>query len=233
MRRVIYALMMVLLITSVVGAQAVNSRYGNRIWVSAESFHAKSAGAATGKVGLDGTAPAFTEISTFGVAGWAMTTADVISTYMPFPADRVNKKFPLAVRIWWVSESADDDGGIDWKFAMEEKNLADEDAMEAAAAASLADKISFAADSTETQFGVNTTNWDTISVTALRDYSYDTMVEISVELDDVAQALGAVADEIHFIGLEFCSPPMDYKATSFSVSGSTQHANAQGITLSQ
>jgi len=235
MKQIVRALLAVLLLAGIADAQAINSRGGNRIWIPAQSFHATSAGADAGKISLDATVPVFTEISSFGVAGWAMTTADVVSTYMVFPADLINKKFPLAVRLWWTSTSGTDDGGIDWQFGMEEKVLSAETAFEAAAAASLADKITFDEDTVKVQYGINSTNWDTISKTALRPYHQDTMVEISVELGSLTVATGtqSSADETIFMGIELCSPPADFKADSFYVSGSTAHVTTPGITLGQ
>lgn len=231
MKRYLLVLLALVLFAGQADAQSAIAGNGNRIFIPATAFHHLGGGAATAVVSMHGTPAAMAEISTFGIGGWLMSTADAVSMYMVYPADKINNLYPLAVRIWWTATSAVDAGGIDWLFDMEEKSLGGEDALEAATVA-LADAIVFAADSTEVQFGVQTTDWDTISSAALNTYHQDCLIEIQVELNStVSGVLNLGADEVSFLGVELLGVPKDYKQSNFNVQGSTQHGASTGIVL--
>jgi hypothetical protein len=211
-----------------VDGQAIQGN-GNRQWIPAHDFH--KIGAASGSADLGsfhGTPSLFSEISTFGIAGWEMASGDAVSLYFPWPAHLHNVLYPVAARIWFTSDSGDDDGAIDWLLDIEEKRMGQEDAMEAATVA-LADGIAFAADSSKVAFGVNTTAWDTFTVTDMNTYNHDTLVLLGVELNDEGDT---TADEIHFLGVEFLFVPKDYRQSNFHIYGSTTAGgDDHGLTL--
>lgn len=199
----------------------------NTYWIPATDFHFVLAeGTPNTVVAAAGTAIQ-AEISTFGIVGVPMTAADLVSTYFPWPNHWHNKLYPVAARVWWTSTSADDDGTIVWLLDTEEKTIGGEDALEAATVA-LADGIAFAADSTEVQYGIQATSWDTLGVVALQTYHNDSMIELSVELDDDGTATG---DEIVFLGVELYFLPIDYRRPNYFIPGSTAHGTNHGITV--
>lgn len=214
MKRFIFVLACVIGLAATVHAQGV----GHRHWIPATSFHAIHAeGTPNTHVAAAGTAVP-TEISTFGLVGYAMTAADLVSTMFPWPAEYHNPLYAVGYRIWWVSDSAGaTDGGVDWLLDVEEKALATEDPLETATVA-LADGIVFAADSSKVQYAISTTNWDTIGVEAHQTYHYDTMVEMSVELDDDGDLTG---DEPHFLGVEIYFVPKDFRGDVYYIPAST------------
>ena len=169
-----------------------------------------------------------TEISSFGITGYAMTAADLVSQYFMWPDLYHNKLYPVACRVVWTSDSADDDAGVDWLVGMEEKPFRSETALEASTAAGLADQITFAADSTKVQFGVQVTQWDTFGVVAMSTYDGDCLVQLGVELDDDGDQTG---DEPHFLGLELFFVPPDFRGANFYVPGITWHDTEHGIAL--
>ena len=169
----------------------------------------------------------FNEISTFGVAGWQMTALDGVATYTVWPGWDHNKNYPVAFRLWWTSSSADDDGTIVWKLSMEHKAMGGEAAIERADT-TMASTISFAADSSEVQYGIQTTKWDTITVTTTTSFTYDTLVEFAVKL---AEDGTASADEMHFLGMELFLVPKDFRGSTYNVPGSTAHGATHGIAL--
>ena len=234
MKRLYAMLMALLLLAGVAHAQAPGQN-GNRIWIPATSFHflVPSSGdlaSAAGVFAMAGTPSQFGEISTFEVGGWQMASGDNVGTYMPWPYDKVNPLYPLAVRVWYASDSGDDDGARVWLFGMEEKVA--HAAIEASTAAGLADQITFAAteagDSTVTQYGMMFTVWDSISSASLNTYTRDALVEIGVELDDAGQS---TADETHLLGVELLGVPHGYSQSTFVISGSTLLGQNSGLTL--
>lgn len=167
------------------------------------------------------------EVSTFGVSGIPMATADLCALTTMWPTEYHNNLYPVAARIIWTSDSADDDGSIDWLLSIEEKAFGAETALEAATVA-MADDIAFAAETTTIQFGVQATNWDTLGVTALSTYNGETLVQIMVELDDEGDT---TSDEVHLLGVEFFFVPKDFKRANFFVPGSTSQSTDHGIAL--
>lgn len=198
-------------------------------WIPIQDFHSIHAeGTPNTAVSAAGTSVP-TEISTFGLTGYAMASGDLVSTFFPWPAYHHNLLYAVAYRIWWTSDSADDDGDVDWLLDVEEKAMGTEAALETATVA-LADGIVFAADATTIQYGVQATSWDTIGVEAHSTYNYDTLVELSVELNDVGDT---TADEVHFLGVEILFVPKDFRGGTYHVPGSTSQSTNHGIPLAK
>ena len=167
------------------------------------------------------------EISSFGVGGIPMATADLAALTHMWPDEYHNKLYPVAARVIWTSDNAADDGSIDWLLSIEEKAFATEAPLEAATVA-LADDIAFAAETTTIQFGVQATNWDTLGVAAMATYNAETLVEIMVELNDEGDT---TSDEVHLLGIEFFFVPRDFRGANFYVPGSTSQGVDHGIAL--
>jgi len=205
------------------GAWDTQAQIGNRIWIPYTDFHRVTntgvSMASTADVG---------EISSFGIGGFPMDTADLVSMYLPFPADKINTRYPLGVRIWYASVSSGDDGGIDWLFDIEEKAITLIPTALETATTALADGIAFAADSSTIQYAVNITDCDTIGVAALSTYNSETLVELSIELNDRGDAS---ADELHFLGVELIGVPLDFQQSNFYIPGATQHQSDKGLTI--
>jgi hypothetical protein len=199
----------------------------HRMWIPTQDFHTIHA-EGTPNTGVSAAGTAITsEISSFGLIGVPMATADLIATMFPWPDEYHNKLYAVAYRIWWTSDNAADDGAIDWLLDVEEKAMGTEAALTAATVA-LADGIVFAAETTTIQYGVQATVWDTIGVEAHSTYNYDTMVELSVELNDAGET---AADEVHFLGVEIYFIAKDFRGATGYVPGSTSQSTDHGIKL--
>ena len=167
------------------------------------------------------------EISTFGVSGIPMATADLAALTTMWPTEYHNNLYPVAVRIIWASDSAGDDGSIDFLFSIEEKSFGAQSALEAATVA-MADDIAFAAETSNVQFGVQATAWDSLGVVAMSTYNGETLVQMMVELNDEGDT---ASDEVHLLGVEIFFVPPDFKGANFYVPGSTAQAATNGIAL--
>ncbi len=197
------------------------------MWIPAQDFHYVLAeGTPNTVVGASGTAIQ-AEISSFGIVGVPMASGDALGTLFPWPGHLHNPLYPVAYRIWWTSDSADDDGSIDWLLDVEEKAMSAETALEAATVA-LADAIVYAADATTVQYGVQATVWDTVGVEAHQTYNSDDLVELAVELNDEGDT---TADEVHFLGVQIYFVPKDFRGSNYHIPGSTSQSTNHGITV--
>lgn len=226
MRKYVVAFCALILLS--VSADAFGQAEGYRMFIHASEFNNLMIEGTPNTHGTAAGTAVPTEISSLGITGYAMTAADLVAQYTMWPALYHNKLYPVAARIIWTSDSADDDAGVDWLLGIEEKPFRSETALEATVAASLADKITFAADSTKVQYGVQCTAWDTLGVVAMSTYDGDCLVQISVELDDDGDQTG---DEPHFLGVEFFFVPRDFRGANFYVPGITWHDTEHGIAL--
>ena len=174
-----------------------------------------------------GTGGNYNETSTFSVYSLEMTTADDAGLLTTLPWD-IDKNYPLAMRVWYLSESADDDGGIVWIVAL--KEVTQLGALVATTTAGLSDDITMDTDSTTVSYGVEATKFDTLGTAALSTYSLEKLVQISVELDSDGDAS---ADEIRFLGLELLYVSKMWRAQddSLHVPAGNYHYTDGGITL--
>ena len=224
----LFAVFTVLVLLAGVSTQAESGDRAYRRFFPASDFHNLLIEGTPNVLGTAAGTAEESEISSFGISGYAMTAADLVSTFFIWPDKYHNKLYAVACRVVWISDSADDDTGIDWKVGMEEKAFNQETALEAGTAAGLADKIAFTADNSNVQYGVQTTVWDTFSVGAMQTYDGACLVQLAVELDDDGDATG---DEPHFLGVELYFIPPDFRGSTWNVPGVTMHSTEHGIAI--
>lgn len=200
LKNVMLALVM-LLAWSVAPAHAQEKYLGRKFYSVTDFLHAQTttvstaADAAYNFQHLNTGGSVLTEISTFGVAGYAMTAADVLGMLAPELPD-ADRTYTRAYRIAYTSSSTDSDGGINWLFSQEERSP--NSALEATTVG-LADDIAFDSDSATVQYGTRWTTPDSQSSSTFSTYNTSTLRQLMVELDADGDASG---DEIHFLGME-------------------------------
>ena len=182
------------------------------IYIPAQSFDLcpGTVGAAgTGTYASYGVGGQITEISTFGLLGMQMSTADDVRTQLPFPDD-VDKRYPAAFRVRYTSSGGASDGAINWLVHM--AALGPTTALTDIANSGIRhhagwDTINYGAvDSVDVAYGMQYTRWDTMCVDSLQAaYDKQTTWLLAVEIESDGDAS---ADELHFLGLEIAYVPL-------------------------
>jgi hypothetical protein len=203
-----------------------------RVWIPATALTADGTPAATGT----GAAP-LSEVSTFGLGGFAMTAGDYLTHVFPFPED-LDKNYAWAWRIWYTTSSVGDDGAIDWRITVDAFDYGLAELIATPEGAGERDVITFAADSASVQFGVTTTVWDTVgtdSLNAAGRYRRDALVILGIELDSSGDAS---AGELILLGVEAAYVPkytlgngVGQRRGSAIIRGGKDHGSNLGLTL--
>ena len=159
--------------------------------------------------------------NSFGFSTYTMADADYITHVMPLPFG-IDRNYNIAFRVFFMSGDAASDAPV-WKVFFEEKPSGT--ALEVGSG--LADAHTQTGATAPTLHATYHTAWDTLSTTALADYSEQDMIQVTVELDDDG---GGAADEYSFIGLQivWLDRNWRYRGAVYDLAGGTVESLAKG-----
>ena len=159
--------------------------------------------------------------NSFGFATFTMADADYITHVMPVPYG-IDRNYNIAFRVFFMSGSSGSDAPV-WKVFFEEKGAGT--ALEVGSG--LADAHTQTGSTSPTIHATYHTKWDTLSTTALSTYNEQSMMQVTVELDDDG---GGSADEYSFIGLQivWLDRNWRFRGATYNLTGGTVESQDKG-----